>query len=77
MVIWYSRRSRRSLKWFKQKWKRFGPDGKIRGDCARGSSSEGKPNVYSKHIQSNEDQEVLDVSVEKILTKIEVERLRT
>ena len=30
-------------KWFKQKWKRFGPDGKIRGDCARDSSSEGKP----------------------------------
>ena len=30
-------------KWFQQKWVRFGPDGKIRGDCARGSSSEGKP----------------------------------
>ena len=30
-------------KWFKQKWVRFGPDGKIRGDCARGSSGEGKP----------------------------------
>jgi len=30
-------------KWFKQKWVRFGPDGEIRGDCARGSSSEGKP----------------------------------
>ena len=30
-------------KWFKQKWVRFGPDGKIRGDCARGSGSEGKP----------------------------------
>ena len=30
-------------KWFKQKWVRFGPDGKIRGDCARGSESEGKP----------------------------------
>jgi peptidoglycan hydrolase-like protein with peptidoglycan-binding domain len=29
--------------WFKQKWVRFGPDGKIRGDCARGSSKEGKP----------------------------------
>lgn len=29
--------------WFKQKWVRFGPDGKIRGDCARGSDSEGKP----------------------------------
>jgi hypothetical protein len=29
--------------WFKDKWVRFGPDGKIRGDCARGSSKEGKP----------------------------------
>lgn len=30
-------------KWFKQKWVRFGPDGKIRGACARGSEGEGKP----------------------------------
>jgi hypothetical protein len=30
-------------KWFSQKWVRFGPDGKIRGDCARDSSKEGKP----------------------------------
>jgi hypothetical protein len=30
-------------KWFKEKWVRFGPDGKIRGPCARGKSSEGKP----------------------------------
>jgi hypothetical protein len=30
-------------KWFDQKWVRFGPDGKIRGDCARDSDSEGKP----------------------------------
>jgi hypothetical protein len=30
-------------KWFKEKWVRFGPDGRIRGDCARGSDSEGKP----------------------------------
>lgn len=29
--------------WFKQKWVRFGPDGKIRGACARGSKQEGKP----------------------------------
>ena len=29
--------------WFKDKWVRFGPDGKIRGPCARGSESEGKP----------------------------------
>ena len=30
-------------KWFKEKWVRFGPDGKIRGSCARGSEKEGKP----------------------------------
>ncbi len=30
-------------KWFKEKWVRFGPDGKIKGPCARGSESEGKP----------------------------------
>lgn len=30
-------------KWFDDKWVRFGPDGKIRGDCARGDDSEGKP----------------------------------
>jgi len=30
-------------KWFKEKWVRFGPDGKIRGACARGKESEGKP----------------------------------
>ena len=30
-------------KWFQEKWVRFGPDGKIRGDCARGDDSEGKP----------------------------------
>jgi hypothetical protein len=30
-------------KWFSDKWVRFGPDGKIRGDCARSDSSEGKP----------------------------------
>ena len=30
-------------KWFKDKWVRFGPDGEIRGDCARGDDSEGKP----------------------------------
>jgi predicted chitinase/LysM repeat protein len=30
-------------KWFKEKWVRFGPNGKIRGDCARGDDSEGKP----------------------------------
>ena len=35
-------------KWFKEKWVRFGPDGKIRGDCARGSSKEGKPKCLPK-----------------------------
>ena len=35
-------------KWFRQKWVRFGPDGKIKGDCARGSSKEGKPKCLPK-----------------------------
>lgn len=30
-------------KWFKQKWVRFGPDGKIRGECGGRSEGEGKP----------------------------------
>lgn len=30
-------------KWFDDRWVRFGPDGKIRGSCAREKSSEGKP----------------------------------
>jgi len=30
-------------KWFKEKWVRFGPDGKIRGECGGRSDSEGKP----------------------------------
>ena len=32
-------------KWFKEKWVRFNPQGKIMGPCARGSSKEGKPNA--------------------------------
>jgi hypothetical protein len=30
-------------RWFKEKWVRFGPDGKIRGECGGRDSSEGKP----------------------------------
>jgi hypothetical protein len=30
-------------KWFKQKWVRFGPDGKVRGSCGGKSEGEGKP----------------------------------
>ena len=30
-------------KWFRERWVRFGPDGRVRGDCARGSEGEGKP----------------------------------
>lgn len=29
--------------WFKEKWVRFNPQGKIMGPCARGSDKEGKP----------------------------------
>ena len=30
-------------KWFKQKWVRFGPKGKVRGSCGGKSKGEGKP----------------------------------
>lgn len=30
-------------KWFREKWVRFNPQGKIMGHCARGADSEGKP----------------------------------
>ena len=30
-------------KWFREKWVRFNPKGKIMGPCARGSEREGKP----------------------------------
>ena len=30
-------------KWFREKWVRFNPQGKIMGPCARGSGREGKP----------------------------------
>jgi len=30
-------------KWFREKWVRFNPQGKIMGPCARGSEKEGKP----------------------------------
>ena len=33
-------------KWFKQEWVRFGPDGKIRGDCARGSYTVTKTQIH-------------------------------
>lgn len=29
--------------WFREKWVRFNPQGKIMGPCARGSDREGKP----------------------------------
>ena len=40
-------------KWFKEKWVRFGPDGKIRGACARGSSKEGKPKCLPQKKAQN------------------------
>ena len=39
--------------WFKEKWVRFGPDGKIRGDCARGEDSEGKPKCLPQKKAQN------------------------
>ena len=40
-------------KWFQEKWVRFGPDGKIRGDCARGDDSEGKPKCLPQSKAQN------------------------
>jgi hypothetical protein len=40
-------------KWFKEKWVRFGPDGKIRGACARGSDKEGKPKCLPQKKAQN------------------------
>jgi len=40
-------------KWFKEKWVRFGPDGKIRGDCARGDDGEGKPKCLPQSKAQN------------------------
>lgn len=40
-------------KWFKEKWVRFGPDGKIRGACARGDDSEGKPKCLPQSKAQN------------------------
>jgi len=40
-------------KWFKEKWVRFGPDGKIRGVCARGDDSEGKPKCLPQSKAQN------------------------
>ena len=39
--------------WFKEKWVRFGPDGKIRGACARGDDSEGKPKCLPQSKAQN------------------------
>jgi hypothetical protein len=40
--------------WFNiEKWVRFGPDGKIRGDCARGDDSEGKPKCLPQSKAQN------------------------
>jgi hypothetical protein len=39
--------------WFRQHWVRFGPDGVIRGDCARASSREGKPKCLPKKSAEN------------------------
>ena len=40
-------------KWFQEKWVRFGPDGKIRGACARGDDSEGKPKCLPQSKAQN------------------------
>ena len=62
-------------KWFKDKWVRFDPMGKIRGDCARGFSKEGKikcPLQEAKHTQVKKDVIRPVENVEKIPMQTEV-----
>ena len=40
-------------KWFQEKWVRFGPDGKIKGECARGNGKEGKPKCLPQSKAQN------------------------
>lgn len=68
-------------KWFKEKWVRFGPDGKIRGACARGSEGEGKPKCLPQnkaHALGKKAEQVLLVeSADKILTLKDKVKQRT
>ena len=68
-------------KWFKEKWVRFGPDGKIRGDCARGSSKEGKPKCLPQakaHALGRKvEQKPLVVNVDRTQIRTDVVQQRT
>ena len=59
-------------KWFKEKWVRFGPDGKIRGDCARGSDSEGKPKCLPQSKAHALGKKVVPVPQPKNAVKIPI-----
>ena len=52
-------------RWFKEKWVRFGPDGKIRGDCARGSSSYTFKSIRQA-INAVSDPEVVEMNLASI-----------
>ena len=49
-------------KWFKQKWVRFGPKGKIRGACGGKSKGEGKPKMFTSQEGLRTGQERQEVS---------------
>ena len=40
-------------KWFKDKWVRFGPDGKIRGDCAGVPAKRVNPSAYQEQKRTH------------------------
>jgi hypothetical protein len=68
-------------KWFKDKWVRFGPDGKIRGDCARGSARKASLNAYRDPKQTHWARKAGSPrpagSVDKIQTRTDVVKPRT
>ena len=78
----FSRRdefTRRSKKWFKQKWVLLVPDGKVPDLCGGKSEGEGKPYVYPpKGIRyGQEEKKTSAPNEEKIPMQKDVVRLRT
>ena len=57
-------------KWFKEKWVRFGPDGKIRGECGGRDSGEGKPKCLPASKAHSLGKKVVLVVLQKNVEKI-------
>ncbi len=59
-------------KWFKDKWVRFGPKGKIRGACGGKSKGEGKLSVYQDQRLTHWARKVVQVRPEENANRIPI-----